>query len=502
MQPNGFSLFQHPLRVPLLLTRFERLVFHPVSPAFASNASHLVRLVRGSHGCQPVVSGAVAPNFSSTHFSQITLSPVGSLGQPRWRALIANRVRCLSFGAKVLGILSLMLPLAYFGVKSTLSMPATASQASANQPMPNVVLKPSATNLPTASLVSLPTPMLASKTLDHIQASHTLRVATVVNGTTYFAKDGFEHGFGHDVLQSYAHHLKVNMVTQVFANEALALEAVKAGKVDMALTTQTIQPAYLDGRHLTAANDDTLNQINLNCGKDYLSTYGLNPNVSLQMRASDQSLLQNSQSFLCQPNTLNTNQHLAKFYTQQVFDTDYSEQHFSKIIKTNLPMYRTAFKQNAKTHDLDWQLLVAMGYQESHLNAEATSPTGVRGIMMLTNDTAEAMGVTDRIDAQQSIEGGAKYLKKVQQQFGNMPNSDRLWFTLAAYNMGPQAIKNIQATLQQSGRNANSWAEVYRYMAENASTNSRYVQCMDYVTNIRGYLEQLKRSPAKYKKVA
>ena len=74
-----------------------------------------------------------------------------------------------------------------------------------------------------------------------------------------------------------------------------------------------------------------------------------------------------------------------------------------------------------------------MGYQELHLDANAVSPTGVR-IMMLTNSTAKAMGVSDRVDPYQSIGGGARYLEQAA-DFADVPESDRIWFALAGYNM-------------------------------------------------------------------
>ena len=67
-----------------------------------------------------------------------------------------------------------------------------------------------------------------------------------------------------------------------------------------------------------------------------------------------------------------------------------------------------------------------------------------------------------------------------------------MWFVLAAYNMGPNAVKRIQKTLNDHGKDGNSWTEVYTYLAANAEQNSRFVQCMHYVTNIRTYLEAMK----------
>ena len=133
-----------------------------------------------------------------------------------------------------------------------------------------------------------------------------------------------------------------------------------------------------------------------------------------------------------------------------------------------------------------------MGYQESHLDADAVSPTGVRGLMMLTNNTAKAMGVSDRIDPYQSIGGGARYLEQMKADFSDVPKTDRIWFALAAYNMGPNAVKSIQRKLRAQDINDKSWANIYAYLDDNRASNSRYGQAMHYVSNIRSYLETIK----------
>ena len=64
---------------------------------------------------------------------------------------------------------------------------------------------------------------------------------------------------------------------------------------------------------------------------------------------------------------------------------------------------------------MEWQLLAAIAYQESHWDPQATSPSGVRGLMMLTQSTANEIGVTDRLDPLQSLRDGSRYLKKLCQ---------------------------------------------------------------------------------------
>lgn len=325
------------------------------------------------------------------------------------------------------------------------------------------------------------TPVMA--TYEQIVDQQQLRLATVNNTTTYFADQSLAHGFGYDVLRRYADHLKVGMTTLVYDNEQQALAAVTAGQADMALTTMP---------HTNFAANDEMVAASLTCEQDYLSEHGLNQSVSLQFNGNDKQLTADIHQFLCSPEALKTHQHLAAFYNQTLLTQAFSQQHFAQTVTEVLPRYEASFKDMALQYNLDWELLVAMGYQESHLDANAVSPTGVKGLMMLTSSTADAMGVTNRTDAKQSILGGAKYINLLQAQFSHVPKSDRIWFTLAAYNMGPQAVKNVQQILQKRGRNPNSWAQVYQYLSSHRATNSRYQQCIDYVTHIRSYLEALK----------
>lgn len=321
-----------------------------------------------------------------------------------------------------------------------------------------------------------------TSTLSQVLSKQTLTVATVRAPNMYFGEDGFEHGFGLDVMQGYAKHLGVALNTVVFDDTASALAAVSAGKADMALTNQAVSANGLTAK-LTA--------VSIGCQSSDIQNLG--SQLSIQVPTDNSTLPMHVNNYLCDSQVQHTNQQLANFYNPQVFADKVSERHFYQTMTQVLPSYRQTFINNANAHDLDWQLLVAMGYQESHLDPNAVSPTGVRGLMMLTNATAEEVGVTNRVDPVQSIAGGAKYLSQIRTQFDDAAPSDQVWFTLAAYNMGAQAVKDIQDKLHTQGLDGTRWAEVYRYMAENRDNNSRYQQCMDYVTHIRGYLETLKQ---------
>lgn len=344
--------------------------------------------------------------------------------------------------------------------------------------------------LGTASLLSLPvkgfltpsmdsTPLSAMSALDGVKQKGEIVIATTKGDSTVFNHGDIQHGFGHDIADRYADRLGVSLNLKVYDTEQEALNAFKAGDVDGLLGESHEGMASVP----LACNDDTAKKV---------SGYGLNANMSLMFHTKDNSLVQHAKNFLCSPDELAITGSTARFYDQTLLANEYSDKHFKRALKQRLPLYENAFKRGAKAHNHDWQVLAVISYQESHLDPNAISRTGVEGLMMLTQDTAKAMGVKNRTDAVQSIQGGAKYLEVLEKLYTDVPDSERLWFVLASYNMGPNAVKRIQSELNAKGRDGNSWAEVYGYLARNASKNGRYVQCMHYVSNIRAYLESIK----------
>ena len=335
-------------------------------------------------------------------------------------------------------------------------------------------------SLPAESLTIMGSPVPA---YDNVMLQNTLTIAAVPGDSTYFATDGFQHGFGFDLVRTYADELGVDVTLKAYANEEAALKALRSGEADMALTTASTK----------LKSSFNLSSINVSCGYDAsLTKNGLHPKVSWTFNSSNDPLSAKASYFLCDSIQLQNTKKLAAFYNQNLLKDAYSQDHFQKTLTEKLPDYQSSFEEQARNYNHDWELLVAMGYQESHLNADAVSPTGVRGLMMLTNNTAKAMGVSDRVDPYQSIGGGARYLEQMKDDFADVPKSDRIWFALAGYNMGPNAVKSIQRTLQAQGVDDKSWANVYAYLAENRASNSRYGQAMHYVSNIRSYLETIK----------
>ncbi|MEI8363436.1 MAG: membrane-bound lytic murein transglycosylase MltF [Betaproteobacteria bacterium] len=134
---------------------------------------------------------------------------------------------------------------------------------------------------------------------------------------------------------------------------------------------------------------------------------------------------------------------------------------FLKLTNSLLPKYKNLFKQAQEITGIDWRLLAAVSYRESHWDTFSTSPTNVRGLMMLTEGTADLMGVTDRLDPKQSIPAGAKYIVKMIETIPErIAEPDRTYMALAAYNIGYAHVEDARVLAKRLKLNPDSWADV------------------------------------------
>jgi len=133
---------------------------------------------------------------------------------------------------------------------------------------------------------------------------------------------------------------------------------------------------------------------------------------------------------------------------------------FHQRIKTRLPKYEDKIKRESRQYGFDWRLIAAVAYQESHWNPRARSYKGVRGLMQLTLTTAEEMGVESRLDPEQSIEGGVRYLRKIYDRFDDIEGLDRMLFTLASYNIGYGHVRDAQQIARDKDLDPLKWASI------------------------------------------
>ncbi len=172
---------------------------------------------------------------------------------------------------------------------------------------------------------------------------------------------------------------------------------------------------------------------------------------------------------------------------------------FLKAAQSKLAHYQPWFEKYSA--DIDWRLLAAMSYQESHWNPKAKSPTGVRGMMMLTLATAKDLGIRSRLDPEQSIRGGAQYFRNLLRRIPERIKSpDRTWFALAAYNIGLGHLEDARVLTQKAGGNPDLWIDVKKHLP--LLTKKRYYkntkygyargnEALAYVANIRRYYDSL-----------
>ena len=226
-------------------------------------------------------------------------------------------------------------------------------------------------------------------------------------------------------------------------------------------------------------------------------------NVAWSVAAKDDdSLLQEANKFIDKVKANGTLQRLKERFYGHVDQLGYVGAYtFAQHLQQRLPRYEQQFRKSGQEHGVDWRLMAALGYQESLWQPEVTSKTGVRGLMMLTQRTAQAMGVANRLDPRQSIHGGSKYFAYVK---GLLPESiqepDRTWFALASYNVGGGHLEDARMLAKKEGLNPDKWLDVKKMLPRLAQKKwysqtkygyARGGEPVHFVNNIRRYYDIL-----------
>ncbi|MCX2981760.1 membrane-bound lytic murein transglycosylase MltF [Halieaceae bacterium IMCC14734] len=209
-------------------------------------------------------------------------------------------------------------------------------------------------------------------------------------------------------------------------------------------------------------------------------------------------LLNRANQFLARVSADGTLERLKEEHFSRAWNNNpVGSQTFNRMVRTKLPRYETLIREVAKEYQLDWHLLAAIAYQESHWNPRARSPTGVRGMMMLTRSTAKELGIVDRLDVTESLRGGARYYKLLKRRLPeDILEPDRTWFTLAAYNIGRGHLEDARVITQRQGGDPHFWKDVSQYLPllqkSAYYSKARYgyargSEPVTYVKNIRHY---------------
>jgi membrane-bound lytic murein transglycosylase F len=223
----------------------------------------------------------------------------------------------------------------------------------------------------------------------------------------------------------------------------------------------------------------------------------------LQRRAGDSALRQAANAYLARRQANGDIAALRDRHFSHVQSlTGVDSKRFYQAIRSKLPRYADAFRREADRNGIDWRLLAAVAYQESLWDPAAQSPTGVQGLMQLTLDTAMQLGIADRTDPLSSIRGGALYLRQVLDQLpASVPEPDRTWMALAAYNAGLAHVLDARRLAGKRGGNPDSWPDVRANLAllkqPKWYSQTRYgyargaTQAIIYVRHVRRYYDLL-----------
>lgn len=191
-------------------------------------------------------------------------------------------------------------------------------------------------------------------------------------------------------------------------------------------------------------------------------------------------------------------------YFGEALEFDYVDNlTFEKHLNSRLPTFEELFRKYAEQYGMDWRLLAAVAYQESHWRANARSPTGVRGLMMVTLNTAAEVGITNRLDPEQSTKAGSQYLTSLKNRIpARITEPDRTWFALAAYNVGMGHLEDARKITELLGDDPDRWIDVRKHLPKLALKDyypwtrhgyARGAEPVVYVANIRRFYEKLKK---------
>ena len=172
---------------------------------------------------------------------------------------------------------------------------------------------------------------------------------------------------------------------------------------------------------------------------------------------------------------------------------------FIKDLVEIFPTYEFFFKEASRLFNFDWRLIASIGYQESRWKKDAVSYTGVKGIMMLTKDTAREVGVDDRRDPRNSIFGGAKYLRSIYNRLDyDLDDNEKKWFAIAAYNIGLGHVEDAIKLASKNGVDIRKWSDIEPYILMLSQSEfyrqtkygyARGWETVKYVQNIKQYYD-------------
>jgi membrane-bound lytic murein transglycosylase MltF len=320
---------------------------------------------------------------------------------------------------------------------------------------------------------------------------------------SFYYRNETDHweGFNHELIDRLQRYVALPIEIKSFNSVEALFQAFAAGEGDIMCPALALNRASADVTVLTDIGRQGLPMLRFKVSDEEDFVWVLRKDLTGASAVLDQ-WLRTTQSQLFVANLYE--KYFAHLGLLNKFDLVMLKVRYRR----DLPKFRPLFDKAGRDHDIDPLFLAAMSYQESHWNPEATSPTGVRGLMMLTLETAAVVGVTDRTDPRQSIFGGTKYLIFLRTQIdGEVGRPDNNYYALAAYNVGLGHVEDAQELVRRIGEDHTLWVnlrDALPLLSEPAYYNTlkygkaRGQEPVRYVDSIRNYyslLTQLEPAP-------
>jgi membrane-bound lytic murein transglycosylase F len=247
--------------------------------------------------------------------------------------------------------------------------------------------------------------------------------------------------------------------------------------------------------------------VHLNLGSPRSLTWAMAPGSrGLQKAVSD---------WFVQASTQEKLQGLKDHYFSHLEEFDYVDlARYRRRISDRLPKYQAHFEQAAEKYGLDWRLVAAQAYQESHWNPRARSYTGVRGIMMLTQETAKTLGLKNRLEVKETIWAGTRYLARLHRLIGgDVPEPDRTLMALAAYNIGFGHLQDARELARRLNKQADTWhcvrsvlpllqkQKYYKTLTHGYARGNEAVQYVDRIRTYHKVLDMTLAMPGEMKNI-
>ena len=339
-----------------------------------------------------------------------------------------------------------------------------------------------------------------SRQSDNAQSSLPAKLTVLVqeDHSFYYRNETDEwEGFNHELIDRMHRHVAVPVEIKSFASSEALFQAFEAGQGDIMCPAFALKRASPNPTLLTEIAHQGFRTLRFKVSDEEDFVWVVRKDLGGVAALLDEwSHTTKSQLFVANL----YEKYFAHLGLLNKFDLVMLKVRYAR----DLPRFRPLFEEAGRRHDIDPLFLAAVSYQESHWNPQARSYTGVRGLMMLTEGTAETIGVTDRTDPRQSVLGGTKYLVQMRKQIDDeVGRPDNNYYALAAYNVGLGHVQDAQEIVKRGGQDDTLWSNLrdalpllsepayYRTLKYGKARGHEPVRYVDSIRNYYALLSQL-----------